>query len=83
MDEYKLLKSDSDKYKRLHQQLLEYMGYEDEFLITKAGLMKLTKEELAKMVLEQRNMIRKLIDDLEQDKRNIHLNYLDELYLNK
>lgn len=71
------------KYERLQRLILEFMGYEDEFLITEKGLKKFKKDDLAKMVLEQRNMIRKLIDDLEPEKRDNHLNRLDDLYLNK
>jgi hypothetical protein len=80
---YKILKANADKYNELHRSLLEYMGYEDEFLITRAGLNKLKKDELATIVLEQRNMIRKLIDDLEPDKREKHMQFLDDLYMNK
>jgi hypothetical protein len=59
------------------------MGYEDEYLITHAGLKKLNKDHLGQMVLEQRNMIRKLIDDLEPSKREAHMQFLDDLYMNK
>jgi hypothetical protein len=81
--EYQFLKSNSDKYHELHRMLLEYMGYDDEFLITRAGLKKLKRDDLVTLVLEQRNMIRKLIDDLEPLKRDEHINTLDNLYMDK
>ncbi|MEK5390223.1 hypothetical protein NSQ59_07535 [Margalitia sp. FSL K6-0131] len=82
-DEYQLLKSDSKKYHNLHRSLLEYMGYEDEYLITRAGLKKLKRDDLVTIVLEQRNMIRKLIDDLDPLKRDAHIDALDNLYMDK
>lgn len=81
--EYEFLKTHSEKYFELKRNLLEFMGYEDEFLITHAGLKKLKKDDLASIVLEQRNMIRKLIDELEPSKRESHMQYLDNLYTNK
>lgn len=83
MDDFKIEESHANKYHELRRQLLEYMGYEEEFLITKAGLKKMNKDDLVQMILEQRNMIRKLIDDLDPIKQESHLNFLDDLYLNR
>lgn len=78
--EYKYYKSMVKKQGELQKQLYEYMGYEDEYLITHSSLKKLNRDNLAQMVLEQRNMIRKLIDDLEPSKREEHMRILDELF---
>lgn len=40
------------------------------------------KDELADMVIEQRAMIRKLIDNLDPEKREKHMQSLDNLYMN-
>ncbi|ANC77168.1 hypothetical protein ABE65_010290 [Fictibacillus phosphorivorans] len=78
---FKFLKNQTDKHDRLQKLLLEYMGYSDEFLITKSALQRLKRSDLSEIVLEQRAMIRKLIDDLEPSKRKEHLEYLDKLYM--
>ncbi len=81
--EYKFLKEQLKEYTEQKRQLYEYMGYEDEFLITRASLKSLNKDHLSLMVLEQRNMIRRLIDDLVPEKREAHMQFLDDLYMSK
>ncbi|MBH0171008.1 hypothetical protein [Fictibacillus sp. 18YEL24] len=81
--EYKFLKEQLKEYTEQKRQLYEYMGFEEEYLITRASLKSLTKNHLSLMVLEQRNMIRRLIDDLEPEKREAHMQFLDDLYMNK
>ncbi|PAQ15083.1 hypothetical protein CD798_08555 [Bacillaceae bacterium SAOS 7] len=59
------------------------MGYEDEYIITPSGLKRLKKDDLVEFVLQQRAMIRKLIDDLDEEKQENHIQALDDLYFNK
>ncbi|MEK4029330.1 MULTISPECIES: hypothetical protein [Bacillaceae] len=83
LSDYEQLKKTADQYANLHKALLEYMGYEEEFLITRPGFKRMTKEELITIIFEQRSVIRKLIGDLEASKREEHIRFLDTLYMNR
>lgn len=78
---YKNLKTKADKYSDLSKSLLEYMGYRKEFLISKSRFNQLMKDELVEIILEQRAMIKKLIYDLDSEKRQKHMQELDNLYM--
>jgi hypothetical protein len=81
--EYKYYQSLAEKYSKLKIDFLEYMGYDDAFLKTDKGLNKLKKKELVSTILQQRLVIRKLIQELEPSKREEYLSFLDGLYMNK
>jgi hypothetical protein len=81
--EYTYLQSISKEYSKLKIDFLEYMGYDDAFLKTEKGLNKLKKKELVSTILQQRLVIRKLIQELEPSKREEYLSFLDSLYMCK
>ncbi|MGZ9868153.1 hypothetical protein ACU3L3_07000 [Priestia endophytica] len=76
---YKLTK----EHTQLKRDLLEYMGYDDTFLTTKVGYRKQTKEQLIETVFQQRAMMRKLLGELDEDKRAKLVNELDEFYMER
>lgn len=51
----------------LESVLLEFIGYEDEWLLTKAGLNKRTRSVLVDMVIDQRNLLRTLYNKLDEE----------------
>ena len=73
----------SQKYNQIKRDLLEYMGYDDAFLTTKAGYRKQTKNQLIETVFQQRAMIRRLLEELDEDKRAKLVNELDEFYMER
>jgi hypothetical protein len=81
--EYINLQAISKEYSKLKIDFLEYMGYDDAFLKTEKGLNKLTKKELVSTIIQQRLVIRKLIQELEPSKREEYLSFLDSLYMSK
>jgi hypothetical protein len=83
LHEYEYYQSLSKEYSKLKINFLEYMGYDDAFLKTKKGLNKLKRKELVSTIIQQRLVIRKLIQELEPSKREEYLNFLDGLYMNK
>ncbi|CDH95411.1 hypothetical protein BAPNAU_1630 [Bacillus velezensis NAU-B3] len=51
----------------LESVLLGFIGYEDEWLLTKAGLNKRTKSVLVNMIIDQRNLTRALYKKLDEE----------------
>ncbi|NMV97998.1 hypothetical protein [Bacillus velezensis] len=51
----------------LESVLLEFIGYEDEWLLTKAGLNKRTRSVLVDMIIDQRNLLRTLYNKLDEE----------------
>ncbi|APH36091.1 hypothetical protein BHE96_11090 [Bacillus subtilis] len=51
----------------LESVLLELIGYEDEWLLTKAGLNKRTRSVLVDMIIDQRNLLRTLYNKLDEE----------------
>ncbi|MGG3397646.1 hypothetical protein ABER78_12200 [Bacillus velezensis] len=51
----------------LESVLLEFIGYEDEWLLTKADLNKRTKSVLVDMIIDQRNLTRTLYNKLGEE----------------
>ncbi|MED1419005.1 hypothetical protein [Bacillus smithii] len=58
------------KYNKIISNLLlEFIGYEDEWLTTAAGYKKYTKAELIDIILKQRALMRTLFDKLEEHEK--------------
>ncbi|MCY9057948.1 hypothetical protein MOE81_08405 [Bacillus inaquosorum] len=53
------------KVNELETLLLEFIGYEDEWLLTKAKLKKTNREVLAEIVINQRQLMRELYNKLD------------------
>ncbi|MCA1233318.1 hypothetical protein HRF59_04805 [Bacillus velezensis] len=51
----------------LESVLLEFIGYEDEWLMTKAGLNKRTRSVLVDMIIDQRYLLRTLYNKLDEE----------------
>lgn len=83
LHQYKYYQSLEKDYSKLKTAFLEYMGYDDAFLKTEKGLNKLTKKELVSTIIQQRLVIRKLIQELEPSKREEYLSFFDSLYMSK
>ncbi|MBV2197592.1 hypothetical protein KQR56_12305 [Bacillus velezensis] len=54
-------------YAILNQSLLEFIGYEDEWLLTKAGLNKRTRSVLVDMIIDQRYLLHTLYNKLDEE----------------
>lgn len=77
--EYKNLKKIEKNYERINDDLIEYMGYSEEFLRSDKWLMKHNKKDLMDKIHKQRCVIRKLISELEPSRRDTYLEYLNKL----
>lgn len=65
-------------YHRLDNDLTEYMGFDDEYLRKDNWLMNYNKKDMVKKIHEQRQVIRKLIDELEPTKKEQYLMILQQ-----
>lgn len=70
LQRYKRIERD---YIRIKNDLTEYMGFSDEYLRSDKWLMKYNKKDLVAKIHEQRSVIRKLISELDEDKREKYL----------
>ncbi|EWH19857.1 hypothetical protein [Bacillus haynesii] len=57
----------SKRVEHLENVLLEFVGYEDEWLQTKPGLMKRKKADLVDQIIRQRQLMRELYNHLDDD----------------
>lgn len=55
--------------KTLETLLMEMSGHEKEWLITNAGYKKLNKSDLIQIIMEQRQLMKMLFDNLNEDKK--------------
>ncbi|MGG3799001.1 hypothetical protein [Metabacillus fastidiosus] len=55
--------------KMMSNLLLEFIGYEDEWLTTKAGYNKFNKAQLIEIIFKQRDLMRTLYNDLDESKK--------------
>lgn len=65
--EYAILKSQSKLYSELKRALLEYVGYEAEYLTTEKTIKKFTKGEMVELLMIKRQMIRSLFEQLPEN----------------
>lgn len=77
--EYKLLKIAGKNYDRINEELTEYMGYSDEYLHSDKWLMKFNKKDLVYKIHRQRCLIRRIIDELDQVKKERYLKDLQQI----
>ncbi|UAW07980.1 hypothetical protein [Bacillus phage BUCT082] len=68
------------KVNELETLLLEFIGYEDEWLLFKARLKKTNREVLADLVIHQRQLMRELYNNLDS-KTKIELKQRVESYI--
>lgn len=59
----------SKRFELLEKALLEFVGYEDEWLQTKSGLMRKNKADLVTQIIYQRQFMRELYNHLDDDVR--------------
>lgn len=73
----------SRRLDQLQNELLEFMGYEDSYLKTQQGLMRYKKEELVAIILRQRAIYRKLLQDMDEETKVRYIQELDSIYMQK
>lgn len=64
---------------RISNDLIEYMGFDDDYLRSDKWLMKYKKEDLVIKIHQQRDVIRKLISELEPSKKDKYIVHLEQI----
>lgn len=76
LQRYKKIEKD---YNRISNDLIEYMGFSDEYLKSDKWLKKYNKDELVAKIHQQRDVIRKLISELEPSKKDEYIVRLEQI----
>lgn len=66
-------------YIRISNDLTEYMGFSDEYLKSDKWLKKYNKDDLVVKIHQQRDVIRKLISELESSKKEAYIARLEQI----
>ncbi|MCZ8535491.1 hypothetical protein [Psychrobacillus psychrodurans] len=73
---YKIIEKE---YIRISNDLIEYMGFDDDYLRSDKWLMKYNKNDLVTKIHQQRDVIRKVISDLEPSKKEKYIAHLEQI----
>ncbi|MEK4628120.1 hypothetical protein MKZ17_07925 [Solibacillus sp. FSL R7-0682] len=77
--ELQLYKRIERDYNRISNDLIEYMGFSEDYLRNDKWLKRYKKEDLVVKIHQQRDVIRKLISELEPSKKDEYIAHLEQL----
>lgn len=71
-------KNEISRNKAMYTLLLEFIGYEDEWLTTKPGYKQYTNSQLIEIIFEQRALMKALYENVEESKKRDFKNKIED-----